>query len=124
MRSIVLLILAAMALSTMADACCCGGGGLDGIGGPRMIENICPIGETIRGPHMTYNEDGRFGVAVVMGPIGTSSMAFVGGEDCRMPGTPCRVEVSESLPFSQEVAAHLDDVLVDFNTYQEMWSTK
>jgi hypothetical protein len=124
MRSIVLLILVAMALSTAADGCCCGGGGLDGIGSPRMIENICPISETIRGPHMTYNENGRFGVELVIGPIGASSMAFVGTEDCRKLGTPCRVEVAEDISFGQEVAAHLDDVLLDFNSYQEMWSTK
>lgn len=89
-----------------------------------MIENICPAGETIRGPHMTYNEDGRFGVELVIGPIGASSMEFVGAEDCQELGTPCRVEVAEDLSFGQEVAAHLDDVLVDFNAYRVMWSTK
>jgi len=124
MRSIVLLILAAMALSTAADACCGSGGGLDGIGGPKMIDDICPVGETIRGPHMTYQDDGRFGVAVLIGPTGTSSMTFVGGQDCQEPGTPCPVEVAEDLSFGQEVTAHLDDVLVDFNAYREMWSTQ
>lgn len=89
-----------------------------------MIDNISPLGETIRGPHMTYQEDGRFGVAVLIGPTGTSSMAFVGVEDCREPGTSCPVEVAEDLSFGQEVMAHLDDVLVDSNAYRKMWSTK
>ena len=131
MRSIVLLILAAMALSTAADGCCgCGGGGgLDGIGGPKMIKNIFPIGDIVRGPHMTYAEDGRFGVAVAIDPKGTSSMAFIrGGEGCGL-GAPCSVEASpveaaENLQFSQEVDAHLDDVLVDFNARQELWGAK
>jgi hypothetical protein len=131
MRSIVLLILAAMALSTMADACCGGGGGggLDGIGGPRMMSNICPVGDIIRGPHMTYAEDGRFRVAVVIDPKGTSSMAFTGGEEGCGLGAPCSVEASpveaaENLQFSQEVDAHLDDVLMDFNAYRGMWGAK
>jgi len=134
MRSIVLLILAAMALSTAADGCCCGGGGVDGIGGPKMMRDICPVGDAIRGPHMTYAEDGRFGVAVAIDPSGTSSMAFVRGEEaCGLDG-PCSVEASsaepssveaeENLQFSQAVTAHLDDVLVDFNARLKMLTAK
>jgi hypothetical protein len=127
MKSIVLLILAALALPTVADACC--GGGVDGIGGPKMIKNICPVGDIVRGPHMTYAEDGRFGVTVVVDPKGTSSMAFTsGGEGCAL-GAPCSVEAppveaAENLQFSQVVDAHLDDVLVDFNARREMWGAK
>ena len=131
MKSIVLLILAALTLSTVADACCgCGGGGgVDGIGSPKMIKNICPVGDIVRGPQMTYAEDGRFGVAVVIDPKGTSSMAFTsGGEGCGL-GAPCSVEASpaeaaENLQFSQVVDAHLDDVLVDFNARREIWRAK
>ncbi|KUK44949.1 MAG: hypothetical protein WCY97_07990 [Methanothrix sp.] len=128
MRSIVLLILAAMALSSVADGCC-GGGGLDGVGGPKMIRDLCPIGEIIRGPHMTYAEDGRFGVALVIDPTGTSSMAFTrGGDACGLDG-PCPVEPSpieaaEPLQFGQLVTAHLDDVLVDFDARRDMWAAK
>jgi hypothetical protein len=131
MKSIVLLILVALALSTVADGCCGsgGGGGVDGIGGPKMIRNICPVGDTVRGPHMNYAEDGRFRVAVVIDPTGTSSMAFVGAEEGCGLGAPCSVEASpveaaEKLQFSQEVDAHLDYVLVDFNAYREMWAAK
>lgn len=131
MRSIVLLVLAALALSTVADACCgCGGGGgLDGIGGPKMIRNIFPVGDIVRGPHMNYAEDGRFGVAVAIDPAGTSSMSFTsGGEGCRL-GAPCSVEASpveaaENLQFGQLVDAHLDDVLLDFKARREMWGSK
>ena len=125
MRSIVLLILAAMVLSTVAGACCCGGGGgIDGIGGPKMKSNVCPDDYTIRGPQMTYEEDGRYGVAVVMDPTGGASMAFVGGEDIRELAIPIQGGISmgsENLPFSQEVIAHLNDVQMDFNAYREMW---
>jgi hypothetical protein len=129
MRSIVLLILAAMALSTVAGACCCGGGGLDGIGGPKMIRDICPAGETVRGPHMTYAEDGRFAVALVKDTTGTSSMVFIRGEEGCGLDAPCSVEASsveatENLQFSEEVIAHLDDVLVDFNARRDMWAAK
>ncbi len=94
-----------------------------------MIKNICPVGDSIRGPHMNYAEDGRFGVAVVIDPTGTSSMALTsGGEGCGL-GAPCSVEESpveaaENLQFSQEVDAHLDYVLMDFNAYREMMAAK
>lgn len=126
MRSIVLLILAAMALSTVADAggCCGGGGGIDGIGGPKMKSNVCPDDYTIRGPQMTYEEDGRYSVAFVIDPTGKPSLAFVGGEDGGEPAVPVQGGIStgsEILPFSQEVIAHLNDVQMDFNAYREMW---
>ena len=95
----------------------------------KMIRNIFPIGDIVRGPHMTYAEDGRFGVTVVMDPKGTSSMAFTSdGEGCGL-GAPCSVEAppveaAENLQFSQVVDAHLDDVLVDFNARREMWGAK
>lgn len=123
MRSIILLILAAMVLSTVADACCCGGG-VDGIGGPKMKSNICPVDDTIRGPRMTYEADARYGVAVIMDPTGKASMAFVEGEDARELAVPAQGEstmYSENLPFSKEVIVHLNDVQMDFNAYREMW---
>lgn len=126
MRSIALLILAAMLLSAVADAgCCCGGGGgIDGIGGPKMKSNACPADYTIRGPRMTYEEDGRYGVAIVIDPTGKASLAFVGVEDGREPAIPVQGGISmgsESLPFGQEVIAHLNDVQMDFNALREMW---
>jgi hypothetical protein len=126
MRSIVLLILAAMVLSTVADAGCgCGGGGgIDGIGGQKMMSNIFPVDDTIRGPQMTYEVDARYGVAVIIDPTGKASMAFVGGEDARDLAVPAQdvcVTCSENLPFGQEVTAHLNDVQMDFNAYREIW---
>lgn len=125
MRSIVLLILAVMVLSTVADAGCgCGGGGVDGIGGPKMMSNIFPVDDTIRGPRMTYEADARYGVAVIIDPTGKASMEFVGGEDARDLAVPAQDECimcSENLPFGQEVTAHLNDVQMDFNALREMW---
>jgi len=124
MRSIILLILAAMVLSTVADAGCCCGGGIDGIGGPKMKSNICPVDYTIRGPRMTYEADARYGVAVIMDPTGKASMAFVGGEDAQELAVPVQGGIkmySENLPFGQEVIAHLNDVQMDFNAYREIW---
>jgi hypothetical protein len=125
MKSIVLLILAAMVLSTMTAAgCCCGGGGIDGIGGPTMKSNICPVDYTIRGPQMTYGADARFGVAVIIDPTGEASMEFVGGEDARDLAVPAQegcIMCSGNLPFGQEVIAHLNDVQMDFNALREIW---
>ncbi|HOO54236.1 MAG TPA: hypothetical protein PLM24_05605 [Methanothrix sp.] len=128
MRSIALLILAVMVLSTVADAgCCCGGtggGGVDGVGGSKMKSNICPADYTIRGPQMTYEEDGRYGVTVVIDPIGKASLAFVGGEDGGKPAVPVQGGISTGsgdLPFGQEVIAHLNDVQMDFSALREMW---
>jgi hypothetical protein len=125
MKSIVLLILAAMVLSTMTAAgCCCGGGGIDGIGGPTMKSNICPVDYTIRGPQMTYGADARFGVAVIIDPTGEASMVFVGGEDARDLAVPAQegcIMCSGNLPFGQEVIAHLNDVQMDFNALREIW---
>jgi len=123
MRSIVLLILAAMVLPTVADACCCGASP-DGIGGPKMMNNVCPVDNTIRGPRMTYEEDARYGVAVIIDPTGKSSMTFIGGEDAREMAIPVQDECmmcSGNLPFSQEVIVHLNDVQMDFNARREIW---
>jgi len=124
MRSIILLILVAMVLPTVADAGCCCGGGVDGIGGPKMKSNICPADYTIRGPQMTYEADARYGVAVIMDPTGKASLAFVGGEDARELDIPVQggsAIYSEKLPFGREVIVHLNDVQMDFNAYRKMW---
>jgi len=113
-----------MILSTMTAACCCGGGGVDGIGGPKMKSNVCPVSYTIRGPQMNYEEDARYGVAVIIDPNGEASMEFVGGEDARDTAVPAQdgcIMCGGNLPFGQEVIAHLDDVQMDFNAYREMW---
>ena len=120
MRSIVLLILAATLLSTAADGCCCGGGGVDGVGGPKMMD-IAPVDDAILSPSMTYQEDGRFGVAVTTGPTGAVSMEFVNGDDARKIDAPCPCERAGSLTFDQEVAAHLNEVQLDFGAYWEAW---
>lgn len=123
MRSIVLMVLAAMALTASAEACGCGGGGLDGVGGPKMIEEICPNDYTIRGPRMTYDDDGRFGVALVVDPSGGASMAFVGGEEGRGLVEPARYVTpnpSEGLSINKQVALHLKVVPGDLLAFQEM----
>nr|HPJ30828.1 hypothetical protein [Methanothrix sp.] len=118
MRSIVLLVLAAMLLSTAADGCCGGGGGVDGVGGPEMID-IAPIDDAILNPSMTFQEDGRFGVAVTMGPTGAVSMEFVNGVDARELSAPCPCVSNESLSIDQEVVAHLNEVQLNFDAYWE-----
>lgn len=120
MRSIVLLVLAAMLLSTAADGCCGGGGGVDGVGGPKMME-IAPIDDTILNPSMTFQEDGRFGVAVTKDPAGAVSMEFVNGYDARKIDDPCPCKRVEGLTFDQEVAAHLNEVQLDLDAYWEAW---
>ncbi len=120
MRSIVLLVLAATLLSTAADGCCCGGGGVDGVGVPKMME-IAPIDDAILNPSMTFQEDGRFGVAVMKGPTGAVSMEFVNGDEAREIEAPCPCERVESLTFDQEVAAHLNEVQFDLEAYRGAW---
>jgi hypothetical protein len=86
-----------------------------------MMDNIVPINDTILNPSMTYQEDGRFAVAVTTDPTGAVSMEFVRGEDARELDAPCPCERAESLPFDQEVVAHLNEVQLDFGAYREAW---
>ena len=122
MRSIVLLVLAVMALAPGAAACGCSGG-LDGVGGPKMMSDICPEDYAIRGPRMTFQEDARYGVALSIDPAGGASMAFVGGEDGRRLGAPAQggsPAPSGGLTLSQQVAHRLNLVPGDLGAFRGM----
>ena len=85
-----------------------------------MID-IAPVDDTILNPSMTFQEDGRFGVAVTTGPAGAVSMGFVNGDDARKIDAPCPCERAGNLPFSQKVAAHLNEVQFDLEAYRAAW---
>ena len=117
MRSIVLLILAAMALLNVAGACC-GGGGPDGALSPTTRSFIGAVEDSFQGTKMTY------GGAAAACPLEKASIADVGGEDGREPEVPLQDEstaYSENLEFGKVVIAHLNEVQVDFNLYRELW---
>lgn len=119
MRSIVLLILAAMVLSNLAGACC-GGGGPDGALSSTTRSFIGAVEDSFQEPLMTYG-----GTAAAC-PLEKTSIADVGGEGGQEPEVPLQdgsTAYSENPEFGEVVIAHLNEVQVDFNAYREMWET-